>query len=530
MATKPTQTSTLMSAAAPVLLLLFGSNSRRGWKSLSVTDVASGVEWNTTSRSLAKASLSSITRLGEAVSAGTALTETSLTPHTEPFSVLPPLDDISFASVKLALATVVPGNSVRTLSPTAKPSFRQPVTEERPRGEQLSACSLPLGICLPAACHSEFVLSHDGKTRIKPPQCKLSQCPNGPANSHKICNAAKKGSWDPGRVSAETEDIAPEDVRLERLPAVLTCACVDTAKSRQAHSLDTFLSSTINSYENGHRHRHPGKPNSRQPATRRQPHGSSIHGRALDSDELVRDLGWRVDWADPDPHSRRSATRQCAARADWTSRLDRTMFSHSSLLQDADTVMRNKLLRDQPAVRRLFLISVMSTAFVAYGFALGVTILYATTSAGKTDVTLSPSLLAHYHVVDICEGIWLWLSAGGMLIVSVSCLSGSQSTCFTVDVTVTVALYLVVKDKMVGFNASTDTMISQLIRLSVETASYTSGTAVLGALMAVVFPVNSLSTAVSLQNRSQSTSWTKVAQLFRRTFFTPSHFLYLAYV
>ncbi|KAL8276374.1 hypothetical protein RQP46_011219 [Phenoliferia psychrophenolica] len=134
------------------------------------------------------------------------------------------------------------------------------------------------------------------------------------------------------------------------------------------------------------------------------------------------------------------------------------------------------LLRDRRWLRVFLLVGVGSMSVVAFGFSIAVSVLYATGSANTESVVFTQALFSQFHTVDMCDGIWLWLSAA-------------------VDISISVSLYLVIRKLIAGLNPSTDTTIVSLIRLSVETASYTSLVAIGGALMSVVFPENRLSAA-----------------------------------
>ncbi|KAL8277306.1 hypothetical protein RQP46_010259 [Phenoliferia psychrophenolica] len=137
-----------------------------------------------------------------------------------------------------------------------------------------------------------------------------------------------------------------------------------------------------------------------------------------------------------------------------------------------------QLLRDRRVVRLFLLVGVGSMAVVAFGFSIAVSVLYATGSANTKSVEFTQEIFDQFHTVDMCD----------------------------VDIAISAALYLVVRRLIAGFNPSTDSAIVRLIKLSVETASYTSLVAIGGALMS-----DTLSLLVTLNGRSKnadgSISW-----------------------
>lgn len=72
-------------------------------------------------------------------------------------------------------------------------------------------------------------------------------------------------------------------------------------------------------------------------------------------------------------------------------------------------------------------------------------------------------------------GLWLWSSA-------------------LVDVSVSVTLFMGLRSKRVGFNATTDSVLSRMIHIAVATASYTAVLAVVGAVLGVAFDEDNLMT------------------------------------
>ncbi|KAI5481615.1 hypothetical protein MNV49_002841 [Pseudohyphozyma bogoriensis] len=73
----------------------------------------------------------------------------------------------------------------------------------------------------------------------------------------------------------------------------------------------------------------------------------------------------------------------------------------------------------------------------------------------------------------VATGMWLWGSA-------------------FVDVLITVSLCVLLNKRIIGYNSSTDGVLRKIMRLAIETASYTAIAATIGAILSYAFPADSL--------------------------------------
>ncbi|GAA5823319.1 hypothetical protein JCM5353_008230 [Sporobolomyces roseus] len=112
--------------------------------------------------------------------------------------------------------------------------------------------------------------------------------------------------------------------------------------------------------------------------------------------------------------------------------------------------------------------------WMQWGFliVMGIAILASFTGAILTTAT---SFMYHNYTIEKVSitfnqsvGIWLWCAA-------------------FVDITISVSLFITLKQRIGGFNEGTDSLLRKLIVISLQTAAYTSILAVAGAIVSLVF-------------------------------------------